>query len=300
MFSKFLALVYVLQTTIAQIPFNDMNASNCTYTPAYGFCECSPGFHTSSIWSAPPPSNPECKNSQPKTITLLSGILCYPNCSLAANGSEISCNYPSNANVSWIISPPGASSIMLIFTKMDIETGNDLLTVDSCFDVTCKRSSQLLVFSSPNSQKQVLPPALTSDTGVIRVGFTSNGNISWSGWSAYWLSNYSACLPCALGEFKGSSGLGSCLKCLSGTYSSFPAASSCLQCEAGKYSSNLGMSICQNCTPFATSQNGSSYASDCLCRAGYTELNSTFCVPCSPGQFKPSSGSSPCLNCSVG
>lgn len=93
-------------------------------------------------------------------------------------------NYGNNAQCSWLIAPPGATSITLSFTSFETQTGADGIII---YDGNNTNTPVLGTFSGSS-----LPPPITSTGGEMLVVFTSNNTISAPGWSASYTSTGSA------------------------------------------------------------------------------------------------------------
>ena len=101
-------------------------------------------------------------------------------------------NYANSESMSAIISFSGL--LTLTFGQFNTEKNYDKLTVLSCIDVTCSNTVTLLDHYSGYSA----PGSITCSTGFIQLVWTSDGSITFTGWSATWttsgqlrLSNYS-------------------------------------------------------------------------------------------------------------
>ena len=92
---------------------------------------------------------------------------------------------------SWIIAPPGARSVTLVFTEFSIlssfDTMIDMLTVCTCEDTACEEQSYCLTFSGGE-----IPRPFTSSTGIMHVSLkTSESNYrSNAGFSAFYSSAF--------------------------------------------------------------------------------------------------------------
>ena len=255
--------------------------------------------------------------SSAAVFTESSGVICYPSpCATA-----VACFYPNNANVSTIIAPGKDTSVInLTFTRFDVETNHDFLYVESCSDVTCTNRTMLSQLSSPDSSAIWLPPVQSSWTGVLRLTFTSDAQIAWTGFSAYWQSSFkvSTCERCSNApihaEFTSDGGVNSnncswscmagfqqddmqCLDCVAGKFKSAPGSLPCSLCAAGTYSNFSGASTCSHCGVNSYSSSGSVL---CSCNAGFSGLNPSNCVPCLTGTYKMVNGTSFCLPCISG
>jgi len=88
-------------------------------------------------------------------------------------------DYQSDADCSWILAPADASDVSLYFEDFATESGLDVVLVYSCTDSTCVSKTQLGEFSG-----QSLPSTLKSETGVMKIDFTSNFGVEDRGFRA--------------------------------------------------------------------------------------------------------------------
>ncbi|MCD4746103.1 MAG: C10 family peptidase, partial [Bacteroidales bacterium] len=95
------------------------------------------------------------------------------------DGSNIF-NYSDNADCQWLIQPPDASSVALIFSSFETESGADFVKV---YDGDNISAPLLGNFSGSN-----LPPHLESTGESMLIHFTSNASNTASGWSATYTS----------------------------------------------------------------------------------------------------------------
>ena len=123
-----------------------------------------------------------------------------------------------------------------------------------------------------------------------------------------------ACVACAAGKYKNTTGNASCTDCPAYSNSSMaatnvsqcqcivgasgPDGGECRACDAGKYKDDLGSENCTECPQSSTSLIGSASVAECRCLPGTTGLNGQMCTACLMGKYKDSLGSSPCLRCS--
>ncbi|MBP7210492.1 MAG: PKD domain-containing protein, partial [Paludibacteraceae bacterium] len=89
-------------------------------------------------------------------------------------------NYGDYSNCQWLIQPPNASTIELIFTAFATETGYDYVNV---YDGSTTSSPLLGSFSGTT-----IPDELTSSGGQILVTFTTDGGVNAAGWEFYYYS----------------------------------------------------------------------------------------------------------------
>jgi hypothetical protein len=91
-------------------------------------------------------------------------------------------NYANNANCQWMIAPPGATRITLRFPEFSTQTRVDFVRVYQCTDVYCSQQQQLVELSG----RYPVVQGLTSTTGFVKVVFTSDGSVSFDGFTAAW------------------------------------------------------------------------------------------------------------------
>lgn len=76
-----------------------------------------------------------------------------------------------------------------------------------------------------------------------------------------------------------------------------PHGGPCTACATGTYKINAGSAICTSCNLHATTlQDASTLATDCLCEAAYTLIDSS-CTMCSENTFKTEISNAACTNC---
>jgi hypothetical protein len=96
-----------------------------------------------------------------------------------------SANYTNGANCEWVIAPAsGASLITIMFTNFSTQPLNDVVRVFQCSDMQCSQQQQLAELSGTYTDVQ----SITSTTGYMKVVFTSDNNITQSGFTASWNS----------------------------------------------------------------------------------------------------------------
>ncbi len=108
----------------------------------------------------------------------------YSSISIPGTGQT---TYQSNADCEWIIAPTGVTQITLKFGLFSTQKDADFVRVFECTSITCTSMRELGVLSGTYSSM----PSLTSNTGFMRVTFTSDANITAAGFSATWV-----CTPC--------------------------------------------------------------------------------------------------------
>ncbi len=95
-----------------------------------------------------------------------------------------SSNYPNNANCEWMIAPYDADSVTIQFTAFSVQPLNDIVGVFQCSDLYCSQSEQLAELSGTHPNIHTI----TSLTGYMKVIFTSDGSITYDGFTALWSS----------------------------------------------------------------------------------------------------------------
>ena len=163
--------------------------------------------------------------------------------------------YPFGADCTWIIAPPNVSEVHLIFSRFETE-GNapcclgDQVWVYQCVDIHCiVGSAGTTLIASPRGTLAMVPPAIISKSGIMRVSFLADWQDSRTGF---------------FGNFH--------VPCPAGTYGSHmpdctPCTSFCPQGKVLVYTSCGGVG--------ATANNY------CACPRGtYESTNTSACVPC--------------------
>lgn len=103
--------------------------------------------------------------------------------SSAGNFSDgsASSNYGNNLSCSWLIQPPGVSSITIGFSSLATEIGNDVIRI---YDGATNTAPLLASYSGTNNLNTT-----TSSTGVMFVEFITNGSVTDAGWDAVYTSS---------------------------------------------------------------------------------------------------------------
>eukprot|EP00961_Rhodomonas_salina_P098022 1319402-Rhodomonas_salina.1 len=84
----------------------------------------------------------------------------------------------------WVISPPGAEGVLLTFSVFDLESGYDYVRLYDCnAGSTCGSLASL-------SGTEPMGRTYRSETGVMKVVFTTDGSVTRSGFSASWTTMY--------------------------------------------------------------------------------------------------------------
>ena len=155
---------------------------------------------------------------------------------LTTSNATISSNsygttYPNNANCSWVIMPSGARWITLSFALFDTESHRDYVRIYSCSDLACSSKTQL--GNSPYSGYAIPESVTVILSGIMRIEFRSNANITRRGFVAIYTSSTSDS-TCPTGKY--STGLGGCNSCLNKPYKSYYTSGS----EDCSWTCNLG------------------------------------------------------------
>lgn len=82
-------------------------------------------------------------------------------------------------NTAWVIAPRDADSVTLQFTQLSTENNYDVVTVFACPDIACTQGQQIAVISGTT-----LPEALSTDTGIFKIAFTSDSSGNFRGFQA--------------------------------------------------------------------------------------------------------------------
>jgi hypothetical protein len=188
-------------------------------------------------------------------------------------------NYMANANCWWLLSTASGNEITISFPTFSTESSYDFLTIQSCtFSALCTTNTQILRQSGSMSATNVY----SSNTGFLKVIFTSDGDTQSSSFTGTW------------------SVWDKCTSCTTGTYKSQTGAQNCTNCDAGKYSVSTGAiaeSSCSSCPSNSVSTTGSDNLADCLCALGHTGPNGGPCEECPYDTYKPLGGDASCSPC---
>ncbi|MEI6765456.1 MAG: C10 family peptidase [Bacteroidota bacterium] len=95
------------------------------------------------------------------------------------DGSDYS-YYWNNTTCDWLIKPPAAQTVQLIFNDFKLEDGKDFVSV---YDGTSTSGTLLGTFTGHN-----YPPALTASSGKMFITFTTDGQNQDLGWTATYTS----------------------------------------------------------------------------------------------------------------
>ena len=127
-----------------------------------------------------------------KTITLLSlllllltyvahsqtcgGLWTITLCTANLDDGSLNNNYSNNLNCSYLIQPPGATSILMNFTAFDIESGYDFLEIH---DGSSAAAPLIGIYTGTS-----LPPNVVTTGGSLFMLFTSDNSYNYAGWSS--------------------------------------------------------------------------------------------------------------------
>lgn len=96
------------------------------------------------------------------------------------NDGSGSSYYWNNTGCDWLIKPPAAQKVLLMFSDFQLEDGKDFVSV---YDGTSTAAPLLGTFTGHN-----YPPALTANSGKMFITFTSDGQNQDMGWTATYTS----------------------------------------------------------------------------------------------------------------
>eukprot|EP00286_Rhodomonas_abbreviata_P011836 CAMPEP_0181322966 /NCGR_PEP_ID=MMETSP1101-20121128/19519_1 /TAXON_ID=46948 /ORGANISM="Rhodomonas abbreviata, Strain Caron Lab Isolate" /LENGTH=1141 /DNA_ID=CAMNT_0023430933 /DNA_START=216 /DNA_END=3638 /DNA_ORIENTATION=+ len=99
-------------------------------------------------------------------------------------------DYLNNGLWWWNLAPEGASAVTIIFEEFNLETDYDFLYVQRCDDRECSNPED--VDGSPFSGTE-LPPAVTSDTGFMRLKLETDYSVRKPGFRAVFAGALSEC-----------------------------------------------------------------------------------------------------------
>ncbi len=112
-------------------------------------------------------------------------------------------------------------------------------------------------------------------------------------------STSASCITCGVGKYTESDFASECLDCPVGKYNNLvEQPTDCVDCASGSYQNEKGKNICKTCPTGATSSQGSSALSDCVCPTGQQNAGGT-CTACPAGKYSDD-GSGACKTCSAG
>jgi len=88
-------------------------------------------------------------------------------------------DYHNNSTCTWIINPPGASTVTLYFDEFETEEGFDFLKI---YDLATSQLIAELSGTYPNG----VPEPVTSPSGKMFLAFSTNYSVTAGGWTAYY------------------------------------------------------------------------------------------------------------------
>ncbi|MDO9186715.1 MAG: T9SS type A sorting domain-containing protein [Bacteroidia bacterium] len=129
------------------------------------------------------------------TSTTAPPVYCSGNTTLTASSGAFSdgssaSNYSDNANCTWLIQPPAATSITLTFAAFNTEAGQDFIKV---YDDSSSPPTLIGSYSGGS----IPSPIVLSSGGAMLVEFTSNNSITDLGWSASYTSTIAPPVFCS-------------------------------------------------------------------------------------------------------
>ena len=94
-------------------------------------------------------------------------------------------DYANDAACTWLIAPrvDDAARVILSFTELATADASDYVEVFQCADITCSSQTSLGIRHGMLSSG---PTSFTSNTGYMKVQFTSDGSRTAAGFSASW------------------------------------------------------------------------------------------------------------------
>jgi len=88
-------------------------------------------------------------------------------------------SYGSNAALSWLIAPPGAHSLQLVFSAFDL--ANDFVSMSSCVDAGCRKLEQVGLRLTGGVARSV-----RTSTGFAMIRLTSDSATNGAGFTVAW------------------------------------------------------------------------------------------------------------------
>jgi hypothetical protein len=104
-------------------------------------------------------------------------------------------DYSAHAACRWIIAPPAADGVSLVFTRFDTEQDYDTVEVEACADPACPDGWMPVPGSPFSGVLHALPRAVSVQASVLRVSFAADGRVQRPGFRAAFVA--SALVPCA-------------------------------------------------------------------------------------------------------
>ena len=124
-----------------------------------------------------------CRAERLNDFTCIPSSPCYLFCETGSVGryEPSPSRYYNSEAMAWVIGVETATRVTLHFTNFDTEGNYDFVTVFSCTDSSCWNTVQLGRFSGTN-----MPANVTSSTGFMRIVWTSDFSVTYTGWTAEW------------------------------------------------------------------------------------------------------------------
>ena len=124
-----------------------------------------------------------CQAESLNDFTCMPSSPCYLLCETGSVGRHVQSpsKYNNNEAMAWVIGVQTAKRVTLHFTNFDTEGSYDFVTVFSCTDLSCSNAVQLGRFSGA-----YMPADVTSSTGFMRIVWTSDYSVTYTGWTAEW------------------------------------------------------------------------------------------------------------------
>ena len=97
-------------------------------------------------------------------------------------------DYDNDMDCWWIIAPDNADNVTLTFTSFNTEYYFDFVTIYECGDANCDSETWMNEFSGANARRTI-PFSVTSNTGVMKITFSSDISYVGGGFEAEWQVN---------------------------------------------------------------------------------------------------------------
>jgi hypothetical protein len=167
--------------------------------------------------------------------------------------------YADDASCWWLLSASPGVTIRISFPEFETEENFDW--VELCGSASCSPGTLIMRHSGSLGSASVY----TSDTGFLKVTFTSDDSATRSGFTGTWsVVADPVCTDCEAGKHQAAAGATACATCGVGTYSGAPASSVCSSCSAGKYNVRAGLYL----PTVDLTCGGAKCGSSCVPRAG--------------------------------
>jgi len=136
--------------------------------------------------------------------------------------------YQNDADCSWIIAPPGNSTLAITFSAFDLEDCCDFVRVYECESEACLDPT---LITTVEGRETVISP-----TGKAKITFTSDGSVTYDGFAARW------------GSTRFDAEFGAVAEMLNVGVSESPAAWCCVWCKAVRSNNwSAGQMTCSGC-----------------------------------------------------